>query len=535
MNNFRRYIDCGVKLGRTAKREALVPYDAAELAREMERVAIHTAMVESASATNYSYVRGNVEVAEACAANPRLFQLVTCPPTYKWETPQGLDYLPKLLDGGARGVIMRPNNLNHDLDPFDLEPTANILIKRGLPLVLFGTDEEYPKIRNVLEAFPELNVLVMDGRWGSLRHLFPMLEKFPNMYIDICCNQANDIVDVVAKNFGANRIVYSSGYPGRVMSGLKTLIEYSSLSEADKDLVAHGNACRLFKLDTPKPYDICHMDEVEIAMTLGKPLSNWIVNDVHGHVVDEDEITTAGVMMHNSCADSIVKKMDALGIGKIVFSAWEGLFGGGPRPNETVWRAIQNHPDRIYGYATANPNYEDDIDIAINYLEKHKNFVGLKPYCQMQGRKFNDPVYKPWYEYANKRRLFVLVHSGDQETANQINDIAATYPETTFMMAHSAISFESARINVALAKKHPNVMLEITFTSMTRGAVEYMVREMGSQRVFFGTDQPMRDPGPQLAWAVYAELSIEDKLNVLGRNMENLLARTLPPLGGNQS
>jgi len=533
MNNFRLYIDCGVRLGRTAKREALVPYDAGELTREMERVAIHAAMVESITATEYSYVRGNVEIAEICKTNPRLFQLVTCPPTYKWETPQGQNYLPNLLDGGARGVILRPDKLRHDLDPFDLEPVANELTPRGLPLVLYGTDEDYPKIRSVLQAFPELNVLIVDGRWDSLRHLFPMLDKFPNMHVDICCDQANDIADIMVKNFGANRIVYSSGYPRRVMSGLKTLIEYSALSEADKDLIAHGNACRLFKLDTPKPYDSCKMDEIEVAMTLGKPISDWVVNDVHGHVVDEDEITTAGVMMFNSCANSIVKKNDSLGIDKIVFSAWEGLSSGGARPNETVWRAIQNHPTRIYGYATANPNYEDDIDIAISYLEKHKNFVGLKPYSQLQGRKFNDPVYKPWFEYANKRRLFVLVHSGDQETANQINDIAATYPEVTFMMAHSAISFESARINVALAKKHPNVMLEITFTSMTRGAVEYMVREMGSERVFFGTDQPMRDPGPQLAWVVYAELNMEDKLNVLGRNMEKLLARTLPPLGGN--
>ena len=528
-NNFRLYIDCGVKLGRTARREALVPYDAAELAREMERVAIHAAMVESASAASYSYVRGNAEVAEACAANPRLFQLATCPPTYKWETPQGPDYLPNLLAGGARGMILRPNNLNHDLDPFDLEPAANVLTERGLPLVLFGSNEEYPKFRKILEAFPKLNVLIMDGRWDALRHLFPMLEKYPNLYVDICCNQSNDIVDIMAKNFGADRMVYSSGYPGRVMSGLKTMIEYSALSEADKNLVAHGNACRLFKFDMPKPYDNCLMDKIEVAMTLGKPLTDWAVHDVHGHVVDENELTTC-VFMHNSDADSMVKKMDSLGIQKIVFSAWEGLSSGGSRPNETVWRAIQNHPDRIYGYATANPNYEDDIKIAIEYLEKHKNFVGLKPYCQLQGRRFNEPVYKPWFEYANKRRLFVLVHSGDQATADQINDIAAQYPDVTFMMAHSAISFESARINVALAKKHPNVMLEITFTSMTRGAVEYMVREMGSERVFFGTDQPMRDPGPQLAWVVYAELSMEDKLNVLGRNMEKLLARTLPPL-----
>ena len=86
----------------------------------------------------------------------------------------------------------------------------------------------------------------------------------------------------------------------------------------------------------------------------------------------------------------------------------------------------------------------------------------------------------------------------------------------------------AARINTALAKAHENVVLEITYTAATRGSIEYMVSEIGSERVLFGTDIPMRDPAPQLAWVAYAEISVEDKINILGKNMQRILSRVNP-------
>ena len=52
-----------------------------------------------------------------------------------------------------------------------------------------------------------------------------------------------------------------------------------------------------------------------------------------------------------------------------------------------------------------------------------------------------------------------------------------------------------------------------------------MVDKIGSDRVLFGTDMPMRDPAPQLAWVCYARLSEEDKLKIIGGNIKRLLDR----------
>ena len=54
--------------------------------------------------------------------------------------------------------------------------------------------------------------------------------------------------------------------------------------------------------------------------------------------------------------------------------------------------------------------------------------------------------------------------------------------------------------------------------------VEYLVRELGRDRVLFGTDCVMRDVAPQLGWAAWARIPLQDKRMVLGGNMADILS-----------
>ena len=69
---------------------------------------------------------------------------------------------------------------------------------------------------------------------------------------------------------------------------------------------------------------------------------------------------------------------------------------------------------------------------------------------------------------------------------------------------------------------------EITYTAVTNGIIEYMVREVGSEKVIYGSDTAMRDPFPQFGWVVYADISEQDKRNILGRNMRKIINQCFP-------
>ena len=78
-----------------------------------------------------------------------------------------------------------------------------------------------------------------------------------------------------------------------------------------------------------------------------------------------------------------------------------------------------------------------------------------------------------------------------------MNDLIPRYPDMWFILAHTGGSFGAARDGIEVAKKFPNVSLEITLTSVTYRVIEFMVSHVGADRVLFGTDQPMRDPIPR--------------------------------------
>ena len=72
-------------------------------------------------------------------------------------------------------------------------------------------------------------------------------------------------------------------------------------------------------------------------------------------------------------------------------------------------------------------------------------------------------------------------------------------------------------------KRHMNVWAQINYTAVSNGTIEYLVDQVGADRVLFGTDAPMRDPRPQLGWVVYTRLTLAEKKKILGENFARIL------------
>ncbi len=151
-------------------------------------------------------------------------------------------------------------------------------------------------------------------------------------------------------------------------------------------------------------------------------------------------------------------------------------------------------------------------------------FKGCKSYYPRNNVPYNAPLYDPWWEYANEHRLFALLHLYSGAT-NHVKEIADRYPEISFLLAHSGSSMSTAEERVKLAKEFKNIFLEITYTAVPHGSIEYMVKELGAERIIFGTDAPMRDHRPQFGWLAYSDISESDKRLIFGENMKRILDR----------
>ena len=81
-----------------------------------------------------------------------------------------------------------------------------------------------------------------------------------------------------------------------------------------------------------------------------------------------------------------------------------------------------------------------------------------------------------------------------------------------------------ARQACQVMAEHPNVMAELTLTTVSNGIIEWLAMNAGADRILFGTDAPMRDPRPQFGWVVWADIPVESRKRILGENFKRLLA-----------
>ena len=259
----------------------------------------------------------------------------------------------------------------------------------------------------------------------------------------------------------------------------------------------------------------------------GEAVRSALIIDSHAHITHEGGRGASRVAMNNSDAQGVVARNRKLGVQKTCVSAWTAIWGDYSMGNEDTLLAMKQFPDEIIGYAALDPNYVKDWDREIRFYHQEHKMVGLKPYYPMMRVPYNDERYMPWYRFGHEHQLFALLHYSDH-FSTEVKDIAQRFPDLTFLLAHSGTSWQVARQHVELAKEFDNVVLEITFTSVLEGIIEYMVREIGSERVLYGSDAPMRDPYPQFGWVAYADLRESEKKNIFGRNMERILARCRP-------
>jgi len=526
----RKYFEPFASVGRKSLPDKNFPYTVESLLEDMKDARIHGAAIMSNTAEQYSFIFGNREAISIADNQPRLVSIAAVPTTAILESGDPA-YYDRLLDEGVRAFAALPKTFNCSLHPKSMRPVAEALMARRRPLIVVGTNSEsrYEQVARLAEEYPDLSIIMQGTHWSSGRLFFEAMERCENLHFEISSNQINGVLKTVKDHFGAERALYSSAWPNKSMGAMKSMIEYADLSESDKDLIAHGNACRLLGIsaDDLALYDDadCVFDEIAREADAGCPISVPVI-DAHTHMISAEDKTETSRMSFYADCDEMTKTMDRLGIQTVITSPFSGLTIDGRKGNEETLFAAKKYPGRFLGYGTCNVRYEEDLKDWRRYYEEYPEiFVGLKPYWVYQKYELTSDLCKEWFTYANEHRLLLLVHIDVSDAFfKQLEQLSLDYPDITFVLAHSGMNYAVAQKCADLANSRDNVVLEITFTSVTRGMIEFLVEQVGADKVLYGSDFPMRDPAPQLGWVCYAKIPVEDKKKILAGNIQRLLS-----------
>jgi predicted TIM-barrel fold metal-dependent hydrolase len=531
------FFDSYATLGPTPAKDSAAPWTRDDLLNEMERCQVRGALVYTYQAALVHPKVGNPVTLDLCRDSDRLFPCWVGLPHHTGEVPDPQTFVQQMEEADVRAVKLFPRTHAYQVDEPTLGELCSVLSEAGKLLILDAGEGahaqiDWPELSWICETYPRLNVLVHNIKWGMTRHLVPIADRFANLHIEFSNYQGNRMLEFWSDRIGHERLLFGSGALAKSMGAARAYIDYSDLTDDQRQAIAGGNLMRLLGLSersiAPAYTDTGSTDSIRTRALRGEPIEDMEVIDAHAHLVEKDGRGASHVAMNAADGPSVVERNRALGVNKTCVSAWNAIWCDYESGHQDTLDTMQECPDEIVGYAVMHPTYVTDWERELRTVYEEQGFMGMKPYYPMWRIPYNDPRFDPWYEYGNQHHLFCLLHMSDNFKA-EVTDLAARYPNINFLLAHSAVDWGVVREHVDLAKAFGNVYLELTFTSVLSGSIEHMVREVGSERVLYGSDAPMRDPYPQFGWVVYADITEEDKRNILGRNMRNILDQVRLP------
>lgn len=243
------------------------------------------------------------------------------------------------------------------------------------------------------------------------------------------------------------------------------------------------------------------------------------IYDFHGHMHE-----MFGGWLPAGEPEQMLETMERAGMRSFCFSSHLALycFEAGEAANLNPIRRLGG-PLRAYlGVQAFAPNPERDIAL----LQANRDaYVGCKFLCDYHQVPLEHPSLAPYWEFLNENRLLALCHTWGGSHCNGVNnvrEVAERYPNVRIIMGHSCHSAWTEAIR--LAQDFPNVYLELTAVLDDRGILERFVREAGSNRILFGTDLPWFSTHHGIGCILDAEMTDEDRHNILHRNGEAIFA-----------
>ncbi len=538
MENELHYVDANVQLGPAQHRSAEVRWRTAEVRRELSRCGIGTALCHMPLGAVDDPAVANRALLAEIAGVPGLLPAGVITPGLLDQIPPAAEQWARLDEAGVRAVIAWPKTHRLGLVPRFWENWAGVLEKRPVPLLVDAAElplaTDFESVQAWIRLFAPAPVVLLNASWGASNLVLRLLEACPNLHIEMSAWQAHDCPEFLVRHFGSERVLFGSGQPGKSPGAARAAVDYADLPRAQRSAIAGGNLLRLLGLDSAESAAVEEpADPLARAARLGQALPA-LAADAHAHVMAADQHMVLGICFPNCSPDRQMAINRRLGIRIQCQASWTGPVSAAARiGNDILLAAQKRFPEVVVPMVTVDPSQMTpaEIQAEIERLFERGPAAGLKPYHTM-GIPYDDPAWAAFFEYGNLRRLFVLLHpfgggawAPDSAQARGFVNIARTYPDLSVLIAHSGSSFAYARTAVWVAERAPNVYLELTLTAVTSGVVEWLVETVGSERVLFGSDAPMRDPRQQLGWVVHADIAEADKRNILGLNFCRILAR----------
>ncbi len=221
---------------------------------------------------------------------------------------------------------------------------------------------------------------------------------------------------------------------------------------------------------------------------------------------------------------------DRMGVERMVFfMGWPWSQDPTPdefrRQNDQVVQALSHWHHRAFGLAYVNPKYPDESVREIERLVHDGPMLGIKLWVAVRCNDERlDPIVRRTQELKGIIYQHTWLKAGEnlpgESTPQDLAELAARHPKASIICGHTGGDWERG---IRTIRPYKNVTIDTGGSDPTAGFVEMAVRELGAERVLYGSDIGGRSFSTQIGKVTGADVPEVAKRMILGTNLRRLL------------
>jgi predicted TIM-barrel fold metal-dependent hydrolase len=181
---------------------------------------------------------GNQRVLEVTRADPRLHPVWTALPPSTGETPPPAEFCRLMREQGVRAAILFPRTHSWSLEDWCAGPLVSEFEARRVPILLDQDEADWSEIAALLDAHPDLRVVLIGGSYRADRFLFPLFARHRHLYVEISGYQQHRGLEAAAAAGFADHLLFGSRAPSYTPASALATVHYAAVSETDRAKIA---------------------------------------------------------------------------------------------------------------------------------------------------------------------------------------------------------------------------------------------------------------------------------------------------------
>jgi predicted TIM-barrel fold metal-dependent hydrolase len=244
-----KFFDCNCTIGRVGYPAIYDISDADGLLKEMSTAGIEEALVYHIIARDGHPPLGNDLLMEAIKDYEQLHPVWVVMPHHTKEMPSPEKLLQEMKENVVKAVRIYPTRSHHSfsIEKWCAGDLLDALEQAGIPLILDMEILSWDDVHTILKNYSQLPVIAANCTYRHNRFIYPLLERFDNLYIELSRFMGAGAVEDMVERFGSRPLLFGTNMPHYTGTAAVALLTYSDIDQKDKQAIAGENLRHLIR------------------------------------------------------------------------------------------------------------------------------------------------------------------------------------------------------------------------------------------------------------------------------------------------